>query len=117
MVSSAAATLARRHQTDLLLQPPLEDVDLLNWHAFDRALVAGHRHTREKLAGLPAELARRLGLRIAAGGQADRIGAAYRGCRVARDRVVDGLSGRGRSRFAATFGRAAVSTAAPARAA
>ncbi|MEZ5487888.1 MAG: patatin-like phospholipase family protein [Steroidobacteraceae bacterium] len=75
MVNSAAATLARRHQTDLLLQPPLEDVDLLNWHAFDRALVAGHRHTREKLAGLPAELARRLGLRIAAGVQADHIGA------------------------------------------
>jgi NTE family protein len=49
MVNSAAATLARREQTDLLLQPPLEDVDLLNWRAFERAIEAGYRHASERL--------------------------------------------------------------------
>ncbi len=50
MVNSAAATAARREQTDLLLQPPLEDVDLLDWRAFDRAIEAGYRHATERLA-------------------------------------------------------------------
>jgi len=62
MVNSAAATLARRHQTDLLLQPPLENVDLLNWHAFDRAIDAGRTHTLQKLGDLPPELRTRCGL-------------------------------------------------------
>lgn len=52
MVNSAAATVARREQTDLLLQPPLEDVDLLNWRAFDRAIEAGYLHARERLGGM-----------------------------------------------------------------
>jgi len=63
MVNSAAATQARRHQTDLLLQPPLEDVDLLAWRAFDRAIKAGRAHTLQKLAELPAGLRVQLGLR------------------------------------------------------
>ncbi len=66
MVNSAAATLARRHQTDLLLQPPLEDVDLLAWRAFDRAIKAGRTHTLQKLDELPAELRAQLGLRTRA---------------------------------------------------
>jgi NTE family protein len=57
MVNSAAATLARRHQTDLLLQPPLADVDLLNWRAFDRAVAAGRAHTLERLDALAPEVA------------------------------------------------------------
>lgn len=69
MVNSAAATLARRHQTDLLLQPPLEDVDLLAWRAFHRAIDAGHRHALRKLAETPPELAGRL----RPGGRADAI--------------------------------------------
>ena len=43
MVNSAANTLARRELSDLLLQPPLEQIDMLNWHAFDRAIEAGYR--------------------------------------------------------------------------
>jgi NTE family protein len=54
MVNSAAATLARREQTDILLQPPLEDVDLLDWRAFERAIDAGYRHAMQRLAAADA---------------------------------------------------------------
>jgi NTE family protein len=60
MVNSAVATQARRHQTDLLLQPPLEDIDLLHWRAFDRAIRAGRDHTLQRLDALGPEIARLL---------------------------------------------------------
>ena len=50
MVNSAANTLSRRELSDLLLQPPLEEIDLLHWHAFERAIDAGYRHAKEKVA-------------------------------------------------------------------
>jgi NTE family protein len=62
MVNSAAATAARREQTDFLLQPPLADVDLLAWRSFDHAIAAGYRHARERLEALPPELAARLAI-------------------------------------------------------
>jgi NTE family protein len=62
MVNSEAATVAGRRLTDLLLQPPLADVDLLNWRAFERAIEAGYRHTNERLAALDAGARARLGL-------------------------------------------------------
>ncbi len=54
MVNSAAVTAAHREETDLLLQPPLEAVDMLNWKAFDTAIEAGYRYTRKQLENLPA---------------------------------------------------------------
>ncbi len=56
MINSAAATAARRDQTDLLLHPPLENVDLLGWRAFEAAMEAGYTHTLESLDRLPAGL-------------------------------------------------------------
>jgi NTE family protein len=56
MVNSAAATMAHREQTDLLLQPPLETIDMLNWQAFDRAIEAGYRYTMERLREMPEAL-------------------------------------------------------------
>ena len=56
MVNSAAATMAHREQTDLLLQPPLESVDMLNWHAFDEAIETGYRYTQKRLENLPESL-------------------------------------------------------------
>jgi NTE family protein len=63
MVNSDAATLAGRRLTDLLLQPPLASVDLMNWKAFARAIEAGYRHARERLAALDGPTRIRLGLR------------------------------------------------------
>jgi NTE family protein len=57
MVNSAATTVAHRERTDLLLQPPLAEVDMLNWKAFDRAIGLGYEYTVRRLAGLPADAA------------------------------------------------------------
>jgi len=56
MVNSAAATVTNREQTDLLLQPPLETVDMLNWKAFDQAIEMGYRYTQERLRTVPESL-------------------------------------------------------------
>lgn len=49
MVNSEAASAIRRAQTSLLLTPPMRDVGLLDWHAYERAIAAGYRHAREVL--------------------------------------------------------------------
>lgn len=49
MVNSAANTIARRELSDLLLQPPLEQIDMLNWRAFDRAIEAGYQYAQVRL--------------------------------------------------------------------
>jgi NTE family protein len=61
MVSSTSSAAARRAETDLLLQPPLAAIDMLNWKAFDRAVSAGYEHTLRRLSPLPAPLAAALG--------------------------------------------------------
>jgi NTE family protein len=56
LVNSAASAAAQRALADVLLKPPLANVDLLNWQAFDRAIEAGYayaRRTLEELPGLP----------------------------------------------------------------
>ena len=62
MVNSNAATALGREHTDLLLTPPLADVDLLNWKAFDRAISVGYRHAQERLAALDAAASAQLGV-------------------------------------------------------
>lgn len=49
MINSAGNRAARHDLSDLLLQPPLEEIDMLNWRAFDRAVEAGYRYTGERL--------------------------------------------------------------------
>lgn len=57
MVNSAAASAEHRQLSDLLLTPPLERIDLLDWQAFDRALEIGYRCAAEALdAGALAEV-------------------------------------------------------------
>ena len=51
MVNSAAATLERRLQSDLLITPALESLDLLDWKGFARAMEIGYRDACERLAG------------------------------------------------------------------
>jgi NTE family protein len=50
MINSTANTAAVREHSDVLLQPPLGNLDLLNWQAFDRAVDAGYRYAIERLA-------------------------------------------------------------------
>jgi NTE family protein len=54
MVNSAASERAHRDLADVLLKPPLANVDLLNWRAFDRAIEAGYLYARSALEELPA---------------------------------------------------------------
>jgi NTE family protein len=54
MVNSSAVTAAHREKTDLLLQPPLAQIDMLNWNGFDRAIAAGYEYAVRRLEKLPA---------------------------------------------------------------
>jgi NTE family protein len=54
MVNNAASAAALRERSDVLLRPPLPNVDLLNWQAFDRAIQAGYDYACDALAALPA---------------------------------------------------------------
>jgi NTE family protein len=57
MVNSAATTLERRLQSDLLITPALESVELLDWRGFERAIEIGYRDACARLAaGALAEL-------------------------------------------------------------
>jgi len=49
MVNSEAASAVRRAETSLLITPPMHDVGLLDWRAYERAIAAGYRHAREVL--------------------------------------------------------------------
>ncbi len=48
-VNSEAKAVAGRGRVDLLLEPPLEAIDMLDWRAFDRAVEIGYRYTMETL--------------------------------------------------------------------
>ncbi len=54
MINSAASAAVQRELADVLLKPPLGNVDLLNWRAFDRAIQAGYDYARATLDALPA---------------------------------------------------------------
>lgn len=49
LVNSAASAAVQRSLADVLLKPPLVNVDLLNWQAFDRAIDAGYTYARRAL--------------------------------------------------------------------
>ncbi|HTV97127.1 MAG TPA: patatin-like phospholipase family protein [Steroidobacteraceae bacterium] len=53
MVNSVSSSAAQRMLADLVLKPPLANIDLLEWHAFDRAIDAGYDYARHALAQLP----------------------------------------------------------------
>jgi NTE family protein len=54
MINSASSAAAQRDLADVLLKPPLANVDLLNWRAFDRVIQAGYDYARVALETLPA---------------------------------------------------------------
>jgi NTE family protein len=49
MINSAGNRAARHELSDLLLQPPLEQFDMLNWRAFEGAVDVGYRYAQEEL--------------------------------------------------------------------
>jgi NTE family protein len=52
IVNSASAERAQRELADVLLKPPLANIDLLNWKAFDRAIQVGYDYARAALNDL-----------------------------------------------------------------
>jgi len=60
MVNSTTATLERRLQSDLLITPALESLDLLDWKGFRRAIDIGYRDACERLAAGALEQLRKL---------------------------------------------------------
>jgi NTE family protein len=49
MINSAAASMGQRSLADLVLKPPLERIDLLDWRALDRTIELSYRYTSEAL--------------------------------------------------------------------
>jgi NTE family protein len=58
MVNAEAASLERRRHTSLLIAPPVDDVELLDWNAYERAIKSGYDYARKMLghANAPREL-------------------------------------------------------------
>ena len=54
MVNAEAASIERRAQTSLLLAPPMHDIGLLDWYAYERAIDAGYRYATEILGRVNA---------------------------------------------------------------
>jgi NTE family protein len=53
MINSASSAAAQRALADVLLKPPLVNIDLLNWRAFDRAILTGYDYAKQILETLP----------------------------------------------------------------
>ena len=49
MVNSEASTIGHRELADLLLKPPTDGINMLDWKAFDQAIDLGYRHACEVL--------------------------------------------------------------------
>jgi NTE family protein len=54
MVNSVSNSASQRALADVILKPPLANIDLLDWRAFDRAIEAGYDYARRALEELPA---------------------------------------------------------------
>jgi NTE family protein len=49
MLNSASGDRGRRELADVMLKPPLVNIELLNWRAFDRAIEAGYAYARRAI--------------------------------------------------------------------
>jgi NTE family protein len=56
MVSSDAQARVSRRQADLLLEPPVAEIDLLDWQSFQRAIEPGYDYTMRTLEQLEKPL-------------------------------------------------------------
>ena len=53
MVGGASSAAAQRQFADLILKPPLLNIELLDWKAFNRVIDIGYRYTVTALENLP----------------------------------------------------------------
>jgi NTE family protein len=53
MVNSVSGLAAQRTLADVMLRPPLANIDLLNWHAFEPAIDAGYEYAKRALEAWP----------------------------------------------------------------
>ena len=53
MVNSVSSQAAQRALADVMLKPPLANIDLLDWRAFDRAIESGYAYACQALENLP----------------------------------------------------------------
>ena len=56
--NSTAVTVAQRELADVVIKPPLEHIDLLDWRSFERAIELGYRHASENMDQYSAALNR-----------------------------------------------------------
>jgi NTE family protein len=49
MVNSEASTIGQRELADLLLKPPTDSINMLDWKAFEQAIELGYRYACEVL--------------------------------------------------------------------
>ena len=54
MVNSVSSAAAQRALADVMLKPPLANIDLLKWRAFDRAIEAGYAVRTPRTRGVAA---------------------------------------------------------------
>jgi len=50
MVNSATTAFQNAALSDLMIKPPVDSIDLLDWRRFEDAIAAGYTHTRDVLA-------------------------------------------------------------------
>ena len=48
-IASEAETAVSRQHVDLLIEPPLDQIGMRDWHSFNRAIEAGYRHAMQTL--------------------------------------------------------------------
>jgi len=53
MVGGDLLAVAQRGMADVILKPPLDDIDLLDWRAFEEVIARGYEHARVALQSLP----------------------------------------------------------------
>ncbi|SFN29285.1 NTE family protein [Dokdonella immobilis] len=64
MVNAELASAERRHLATLLLEPPVRDIGLLDWKAYERAVEAGYQYALRVIGGRLERLHEQIPLRV-----------------------------------------------------
>jgi NTE family protein len=64
MVNAELASAERRHLATLLLEPPVSDIGLLDWKAYERATEAGYQYALRVIGGRLERLHEQVPLRV-----------------------------------------------------